>query len=243
MVNFVLRKIYQLGRYVLRRTQPPTLTYTRVLDKSNYVRLGNMLKQVNSEPRILEVGCGTQLNKRNHNLGDDLVARIIKFDIVQSPITDCVADAHCMPFTNNMFHAVLFHSEIEHMHTPQQVINEIHRVLAVGGIVYTTAPFIFFCHGGDYYRFSKLGLQWLFREFDEIEISMGEGPSSALAWILRYYLSILFCFNNRYLFIVLMYIFGWLFLPLKYLDVMMQKFPRSEIITSGFYCFHRKPKK
>lgn len=236
-----VRKAYNWVRCWQRHLQPPTATYTNTMDKSNYLKLKSMLKQISPNPRVLEVGCSPKSQSRNRTLGSDLVARIIKLDIVRSSIVDIVADAHRMPIADNSFHGVLFHSEIEHMHTPDEVIAEIGRVLIPGGLVYSTIPFVFYWHHGDYYRFSKDGLRQLFRQFEEVEIGIGGGPSSALAWVLRYYLSILLSFRSATLFGLLTYVFGWLTFPLKYLDIFLQKYPKSEVITSGFYCFHSKP--
>jgi SAM-dependent methyltransferase len=106
-------------------------------------------------------------------------------DIEKTGITDVINDGHCLPFKDNSFDTVMIIAVLEHVKEPQIVVNEIHRVLKKGGIVYSTTPFLQPYHPSptDYWRFTKEGLKHLFRDFDIKDIGVCAGPVSTLGWL------------------------------------------------------------
>jgi hypothetical protein len=68
-------------------------------------------------------------------------------------------------------------------------VDEIHRVLGAGGIVYAETPFMQQVHEGafDFARFTESGQRWLFRRFDAVASGPVAGPGVALQWALRYF--------------------------------------------------------
>jgi ubiquinone/menaquinone biosynthesis C-methylase UbiE len=68
---------------------------------------------------------------------------------------------------------------------PQIVINEIHRVLKKEAIVYSATPFMQPYHPSptDYWRFTKDGLRYLFRNFEILDIGICAGPVSSMSWM------------------------------------------------------------
>jgi len=97
----------------------------------------------------------------------------VSIDIEPGPGVDVVADAHDLShFPDGSFEMVLATEVLEHLHTPQRAIDEMHRVLKPSGSVILTTRFIFPLHNipGDYWRFTRYGLEHLFRNFKKVEI-------------------------------------------------------------------------
>ena len=104
-------------------------------------------------------------------------------DIIDEKGVDIVADAHQLPIKDQSFDAVLSFSLLEHVHSPQIVADHIFRILKPGGYALISTPFIHPYHGGncpDYYRFTKDGLRYLFRNFSSIETASDGGFFYAL---------------------------------------------------------------
>ena len=58
------------------------------------------------------------------------------------------------------------------MYNPQKAINEMHRILKEGGTCILSTRFMYPYHPDpkDYYRFTKDGLEYLFKEFSKVEV-------------------------------------------------------------------------
>jgi SAM-dependent methyltransferase len=91
---------------------------------------------------------------------------------------DIVGSAYELPFPDGSLDAIINFHLLEHLETPHVFVQEIERVLKPGGYVYACVPFMHPYHGGinagtycpDYYRYTKDGLAYLFRDF---EITLG----------------------------------------------------------------------
>ena len=66
---------------------------------------------------------------------------------------------------------VLCLSVLEHLEEPARAVKEMHRVLKPEGKILVSVPFMFPIHDapGDYWRFTKFGLKYLFSNGWEIE--------------------------------------------------------------------------
>ncbi len=111
-------------------------------------------------------------------------------DIAWGPRTTIICDAHDLPFQDGSFDAVVCQAVLEHVLDPSRVVDEIHRVLAADGLVYSEVPFMYPVHGApyDFTRFTPLGHRRLYRHFDEIEWGMQSGPATGLGLSLTYFL-------------------------------------------------------
>jgi SAM-dependent methyltransferase len=146
--------------------------------------IAHMMRLLDSgSPLILVVGGGTVGNGVEALYHDDR-ARLIGFDIQPSPLVQFVADAHQIPLASGSVQAVVTQAVLEHVLDPWQVVREIHRVLADGGLVYAETPFMQQVHAGayDFTRFTSSGHRYLFRRFDEIRSGPVAGPGTQLLW-------------------------------------------------------------
>ncbi|MBD3300191.1 MAG: methyltransferase domain-containing protein [Candidatus Moranbacteria bacterium] len=73
---------------------------------------------------------------------------------------------------NNIFDWIVCTEVIEHVKNPFKAVQEMHRILKKGGMIFATTPFNFRIHGPlpDCWRFTKYGLEELFKKFDKIII-------------------------------------------------------------------------
>jgi SAM-dependent methyltransferase len=92
----------------------------------------------------------------------------IGFDVAPGAGVDVVGDAHLLPFPDETFEQILCTEVLEHLHTPQKALDEMRRVLKREGRIILTTRFIFPLHDvpGDYFRYTKYGLQHLLREWE-----------------------------------------------------------------------------
>jgi glycosyltransferase involved in cell wall biosynthesis/SAM-dependent methyltransferase len=101
--------------------------------------------------------------------------------------TDVVADAHALPFEDNSFEAVVSMNAFEHYINPNQVANEIRRILKPGGKVLVRTAFLQPLHEKPwhFYNCTKYGLENWFNQFDisSIEVSENFNPVHTLAWV------------------------------------------------------------
>jgi ubiquinone/menaquinone biosynthesis C-methylase UbiE len=124
----------------------------------------------------LDIGCGTSpyqqlINKKGYKyLGVDISIKSKKPNAVR-------ADAQFLPFKNEVFDLVFNSHFLEHSLEPKEAIKEMQRVLKISKYIITLVPFMTPFHSNDYWRFTRLGLEHLFKELEIIEISV---PSHVL---------------------------------------------------------------
>jgi SAM-dependent methyltransferase/uncharacterized protein YbaR (Trm112 family) len=161
--------------------------------EKNYARLAGLLSEVQGTPLVLVLGGGV-LGKGMAALVANQRIRLIESDVSFGPRTGVMLDAHDIPFEDGSFDAVIAQAVLEHVADPYRCVDEIHRVLKKGGLIYAETPFMQQVHAGkyDFTRFTDLGHRRLFRRFDDIDSGIVCGPGMALAWSYRYFLTSLF---------------------------------------------------
>lgn len=204
--------------------------------KKNYNKLINLLPK---NAKILIIG-GSIKGDGIECIYQNNTFEIIESDVSFGPYTKIIFDAHDIPFMENTFDCVIVQAVLEHVIDPKRCVSEIHRVLKSRGVVYAETPFIQQVHMRqyDFSRFTYLGHQRLFRNFNEIDSGPCCGPGMALAWSYRHFLK---SFTENKLIIKLLLVFGnFTSFYLKYFDYYLIKKPGSYDSASGFFFIGEK---
>jgi len=145
---------------------------------------------------VLVLG-GSVFNRGMECLVDDRID-LVETDVSFGARTQAIVDAHNIPFEDGSFDGVVVQAVLEHVLDPPRCVEEIHRVLKPGGLVYAETPFMQQVHAGpyDFTRFTHLGHRRLFRRFEELESGAVCGPGMALAWTYQYFLMSFFTSNR-----------------------------------------------
>ena len=166
----------------------------------------------------------------------------MNYNLFPKKEVDTAGDSACLPFRSGTFSLIVCQAVLEHVEDPGSAVKEMYRVLKKGGIVYIEIPFFQGFHAvpTDFQHYTISGIENLFREFKVIDKGVLAGPASAVAWTLREFLSITFSFNNLYFYRIFNLIFGWLTVPVKYLDIWLNDNKFSSVILSGFFLVGNK---
>ncbi len=142
---------------------------------------------------------------------------------------DFVEDIHKLSFADGSIDALFCLAVLEHVFDPKKAAEELVRVLKKGGEGFLYVPWMYRYHANitedykDYFRYSKDGIAYLFRECEQIEICPVRGLFESL---LR--------FTPLYGFTPLVMLLRWL----DWSSAKMQKI--SERQTSGYFIHIRK---
>jgi SAM-dependent methyltransferase len=202
-------------------------------------RFAELVKSVSPQPRVLVVGAGPEGGSVAALRGDPAI-ELVGTDVSLGPEVSIVCDAHQLPFADDTFDGVVAQAVLEHVADPYRCVDEMHRVVRGGGVVFSDTPFIQQVHGGryDFTRFTHLGHLRLFRRWEEIESGASNGPGAALTWS---YLYLLLCFARSPRTDLLLRIAGrltsfwW-----KYLDPWLIETPGALDAASATYFLGRR---
>ncbi len=169
--------------------------------------------------------------------------RVLNVDLHPFKTVDLIADITTLPFRSESVDGVICKAALEHVRHPEQVIEEIRRILRPGGLVFIVVPFIVGFHAApsDYHRWTLAGVEeCLMSGFRKIKSGLRGGPSSALSWVLQEWLSMVLSLGFDPLYQVLRLFFMVILFPLKYLDLLVARHARAAYVSSGFYMVAQK---
>ena len=168
--NYLARTPFHQSFWVLTRIDKAL--------KSQAVRTGG---------NLIDIGCGAKPHERLFTPYVDNY-----FGLEYSPDSgyrgnraDIAADAGNLPFDDESFETVLCTEVLEHIADPEKVIAEIARIVKPGGMVITTAPFVYPKHDKfDYFRYTSDGLAAMMKrnglEIEEVRALSGTGLTLAV---------------------------------------------------------------
>ena len=135
-------------------------------------------------------------------------------------------------------------SVLEYVRHPVAVLDEVFRVLKPGGLLYLSVPFVFRYapDPDDLYRFSVRGIEVLCASFEKVQSGYNRGPASTMSDLLVHFNAILFCFNNRRVYNLLVDLFQWGLFWIKYMDRRIGNYDMAHIIHDGAFFLGRKPR-
>lgn len=132
---------------------------------------------------VLNIGAGGEIAE----LLGNLALRTVSIDIDPERAPDRVASVENMKvFDNASFDAVFCMDVLEHVRSPVTALAEIARVLKPGGILIGSTPFLLGIHDapGDYWRFTRHGLENLLGDLELLELRERNGYFSSVAVLL-----------------------------------------------------------
>lgn len=118
---------------------------------------------------VLDLGCG---KKPYQPFFQEKDCTYIGVDIQRSGLADIICVGEYLPFTDNVFSAILCSQVLEHVSEPTSLIKECQRVLKKNSFFFLSTHGTWPIHGAphDYWRWTEYGLRKLFKDFKEVEI-------------------------------------------------------------------------
>jgi SAM-dependent methyltransferase len=144
-----------------------------------------------ADGRLIDIGCG---EKPYRSVFAPYVTDHIGIDHPDSPhalgSVDVLATAYEIPLEDGSFETALMSELLEHLEMPGKALAEAHRLLAPGGWLIATTPFVWPLHEEprDYFRYTPFALDWLFHEagFESLEVTPVGGQWSTIGLLASY---------------------------------------------------------
>lgn len=168
---------------------------------------------------------------------------VLNLDLLTGAAVDVTGNLLQLPFKNESVDTLICTGVLEHVPDPAGAVAEIYRVLKPGGRVFVETPFMQTVHSApdDFSRWTPNGLGRLLQDFDLLERHVVAGPASALAWQVQETLAMLFSLRSDVLYRIGLRLFGWMAIPLSWLDVLLERHPMAWHAASGFAAVAAKP--
>ncbi|KAI9132385.1 class I SAM-dependent methyltransferase [Acaryochloris sp. CCMEE 5410] len=143
-----------------------------------------------------------------------------------------------LPFSSDYADTVTSFQVLEHLPEPDFFISECFRILKNRGSIFITVPFMWHIHEEphDYFRYTKYGLEYLFRKNGFVDIEIRENMGFWQMWILKFnYHTMRFSFGFlKFLWIPIWWI-GQTAAPI------MDKYDRHPQETGSYTVLGKKP--
>ena len=162
--------------------------------------------------------------------------KTFNLDLFTGHEVDIQGDLLHLPIEDESVDTLLCTGVLEHVSEPDMAVQEIYRVLKFEGRVFLETTFMQTVHASpkDFYRWTPDGLRQLVGAFELLELHIVAGPASALAWLLQETFAMLFSFHNELLYKLGLRLFGWLAIPVSWLDVLLERNPAAWHAASGY---------
>jgi SAM-dependent methyltransferase len=221
------------------RTVLPKLSLN-VAARSNYRNFRELLFAISPNPRVLIIGGATAGAGTEELLADERID-FVSTDAAIDDHTALVCDAQVLPFADQTFDGVIFQAVMFYLPEYRRCIDEMLRVLKPQGVVYSETAFMEQVVGGEYdfYRFTLLGHEYQFRQFEKISSGVSGGPAMATAWSIQYLL--LSFTENPYLRAGIRVLCKCTLFWMKYFDLLLVHKRGAVDAAAGTYFMGRRP--
>jgi SAM-dependent methyltransferase len=204
----------------------------KISRKGIYEFLEKEFSEIEKGSKILNVGAGGKIEELLQQYAQLRDYSIESFDIDPNRGPDIQGDICVYNFNDtDIYDCVVLSEVLEHLHSPHLAINQIFNILKPKGKLIITVPFILPIHERpyDYYRYSKYGLEFLLKNFKNVQIKERNSWSEAISVLM---VRLLMAKQNRfpfipYLLIVLVYLFNPFIL-------LLGKVYKTDFMTTGY---------
>lgn len=150
-----------------------------------------------------------------------------------------------LPLKTASVESIVCTGVLEHIADPHKALWEMYRVLRFGGKIFIEIPFMQTAHASpqDFYRWTPDGLRQMLSAFEIAEIEIVAGPGTALAWQFQATMAMLFSMNKEIPYKIGLRVFGWMAIPISWLDVILEQNHWAWSAASGFSLSAVKPMK
>jgi len=159
----------------------------------------------------------------------------INLDLQTSP--NLFADVTKTPLKTQMADSIICTEVLEHLPNPQTCVDEMHRLLLDGGVVFASVPFFYPVHADpyDFQRFTEDGIRHLFRDFKLVEVHRMGGYIGVLGLIVE--LGISGMEENTYFDKLMRWLMKWISRLLFYYDLRMfgRESAAWQKFTTGYF--------
>lgn len=132
---------------------------------------------------VLDVGKSSRERFAYFKPGQALTLDINRFDDYPDIVGDlCVQQ----PDLVGRFDGIVCLAVLEHVYDPAAAVNNLHVMLKPGGYCFAYVPFLYRYHAPsdlkyqDFYRYTRDGIAYLFRNFDEVTLYPSRGGYSTI---------------------------------------------------------------
>jgi SAM-dependent methyltransferase len=168
----------------------PKLTQRNYLIQSNLTRLLRTCIHrflSGKDLQILDCGCG---EKPYLPFFENISSLYIGIDRTRGKQVDIVCDVEKLPLRSQYFNVVLCTQVIEHVTSPETLINEIQRVLKNDGYLFLSTHGVWPVHAApfDFWRWTDFGLKKMLEDFSMVKIYECGGNIASFFQIMNLYL-------------------------------------------------------
>lgn len=141
--------------------------------KGLYEFLDREFEKIEERASVLTIGSGGKVNELLALHAEKNDFDVVSLDIDESRGPDIVGDICTHDFGGQTFDAIVISEVLEHVYAPHVAVDNMHAWLNGNGRLILTVPFIFPLHERphDYYRYTRYGLEYLLREFEDVCIN------------------------------------------------------------------------
>ncbi len=190
------------------------------------------LRHYPSDGTILNLGSGPKI----------VAPGVTNVDIHPYRGVSMVADVLSVPLPDGAAERIISDNVLEHVKEPYKAVAEMHRLLAPGGYVYISTPFLYPFHSSpsDYQRWTVEGYRQLFKDFKIVEIGTRAGPFSALCTWACHFTGFVLSFGSPTLNSFFTNASMFVLFPIKLPDIIFNFWPNSHEVAAVLYCVLRK---
>lgn len=140
--------------------------------KGLYEFLAQEYSGIRSESQVLTIGAGGKVNSLLNQYAQQAGFQVVSFDIDEKRNPDILGDICNYNFGDRTFDVIVMSEVLEHVHSPHLALQNIYKAIKQGGKLILTTPFMLPLHDRpyDYYRYTRYGLAFLLRDFEDVQI-------------------------------------------------------------------------